>query len=238
MYLEYSNVTLSQDLTFYKNIATNSNGAGISAHYSTITMNGGIFLFDSNVADNNGGAISLNQSQVLVKQGSVLFSNNTARNGGAVYIIGYVCMYQGSVFFSNNIAKNGGGIYATGYGNVTYNDQTDLVFTNNDASSSGGAVFVDTLESSDDQLILYYCDILMKANCSNNTASMVGNCAYFNISSKVCSNSVTPLKNKLFSSSLCRMNFSNTVVIVNSTYDYRNHQNQFEFPCMNYTLMQ
>ena len=230
VFLEFSNVTLSQDLIFYKNVAVDSDGAAISAHSSRITMNGGSFLFDSNVADNNGGAILLNRSSVFVKQGSILFSNNTANNGGAVYILGYMQLYHGSVFFCNNTAENGGAIYINGYGNVTYIDQTDLAFMGNDASSNGGAVFVDTLESSkNDQLILYYYDLLMKANCSNsNTASMVGNCAYFNVSSKVCTNNVT-LKNKLFSSPLCRMNFSNIVVIVNSTYDYRNYLRQFEF---------
>ena len=206
LHVEFCNVTI-KDSDFYNNIATVSGDAAITAINSTIHITGAT-MFKDNVAVYKGGAVYLENSHMTC-QGSILFQHNNAKYGGAVYV-------------SVN-------------SELTAQTDANLVFADNVAVSYGGAVYVDVDPSNpyqgylSDRIQLYY-DLLLETRCSeNNTANKVANCAYFNISSGSCNNVSVPLgSNKLFISSLCRMNFSN-VTLENFNYSYTQLTVVYEF---------
>ena len=88
-----------------------------------------------------------------IQLSSVRFENNTAVNGGALWSKGnplnkHQISIQSSSFSNNKALKNdnfyeggyGGAIYAYGPGNITIDDS---VFTSNEASFRGGALYED-----------------------------------------------------------------------------------------------
>ena len=211
LHVEFCNATYVKDSTFYNNFVAISGGAAIRAINSMINITG-VNLFKNNVAVDNGGAVYLENSHMSC-QGSVLFHHNTAKYGGAVYIS-----------INSDITMN--------------TNQTSLTLTDNVAVSYGGAVYINVDPSGSDDYtylidhIQHHYDLLLKSLCSkNNTANMIPNCAYFNISSASCNDiSLPSVHNNLLMSPLCRMDFSN-VTLENANYSYDNQFTLvYEFP--------
>ncbi len=109
------------DSKFENNIA--KRGGGLSFNDSTGTINGSSvedMYFKNNTALGNGGAASL-------------WSKSGKENSGALAI-------SGKVEFEGNNALSNGGALAVETGNVTFNKNSKVIFTDNTAKT-GGAIY-------------------------------------------------------------------------------------------------
>jgi len=114
--------------------------------------------FEENTSGTRGGAIATRMPEVannkaakLDIDGAVFDGNTAAAEGGAIYssfynsveVIDNVSIKNAT--FSNNKAQNGGAIYNEGFADVGGNKASmhieDSEFTNNDATSLGGALY-------------------------------------------------------------------------------------------------
>ena len=173
-----------------------------------------------------------------------LFKNNIAvNNGGAIYLQNSsISMHQGSVTFHNNTAKNGGALYIDGDSQIIWPVQAQLKFTGNIAVFYGAAVYVviGGFTALVDQTIFFYYGSLSKAICcDDNIANMVGNCAYFDVEVYDYNCEYADARrifrsDKLFTTKMCKMDFSNTTVTIEDTlYNYQDDTLAYEFPLHN-----
>ena len=206
--VEHCNITLN-NVTFYNNVNNGciNDGGAIRILNGTINMTGNV-LFYYNRAGNNGGAVYLKYSVLYASQGSFVFHNNTAKNGGAIYI------------------GEGAKLQA----------ETCIEFLENNATSYGGAVYVDLHYINDatvsHQLSSYYYNLLTSANCTcdfSNTAD-IGNCAYFN--ENMLSPVILDIENhhpNFIAVSCCIDTLSNSTVYVNATTDINSAYDSLKF---------
>jgi len=156
-------VTLSNNIIFNQNTATNGASIAFVLDSSDNYVEGAKFEFNingsyftNNVATNSGGAmyIQKNRSDYITQTNIIkgIFSNNQAINGGAIcittaeglsnvakdtVIIGTSGDANEQIFIENNQATNGGGIFISN-GDITMNG--GLISKNN--SIDGGAVYI------------------------------------------------------------------------------------------------
>ena len=138
--------------TFDANIA-NTQGGAVEIHGSKVVFNGKN-IFQNNSATNYGGAIyiSYNSAGLLtsnVTLNNANFTDNTVTSsgglGGAIFA-GYGCTIKiYTANFEHNVAAYGGAI-AVRSSNM---ESSNLIFTNNEASNNGGAMFVSIVTSND-----------------------------------------------------------------------------------------
>ncbi|WP_067090157.1 transglutaminase-like domain-containing protein [Methanobrevibacter curvatus] len=156
LYINSGTVNILNNSNFTNNKAVN--GSGVYSNGKLVVNNA---LFLNNNASANGGAIySLNDLSVIATNFN---KNNANSNGGALYLNGGITTITSKSIFSNNKAINGGGIYtnsgltinsigfssnivsSNGAGlyinRGTVNILNNSNFTNNKASSNGGAIF-------------------------------------------------------------------------------------------------
>ena len=128
---------------FRNNQATGSGGAlNVSG---TVTLSGTV-VFEHNTASGNGGAVYLDGAAAEFPA-DVRFENNTAENGGAVALSGSAssqATFNGNVLSPNTAMVNGGSLYIPGSASVVFNAAQN--FTGNSAAN-GGAVWANTLPS-------------------------------------------------------------------------------------------
>ena len=206
--VQHCNMTLN-NVTFYNNVNNGyiNDGGAIRIYNSTVNMTGNV-LFHYNRVGNNGGAVYLKYSVLCASQGSFVFHNNTAKNGGAIYI------------------GEGAKLHA----------ETCMEFLENNATSYGGAVYVDldyiNNATVSHQLSSYYYNLLTRANCTcdfSNTAD-IGNCAYFN--ENMLSPVILDIENhhpNFIAVSCCIDTLSNSTVYVNATTDISSTYNSLKF---------
>lgn len=158
---------IKKSMQFLSNVGANGGAIGSSTSVSVTQCP--TVLFRSNSAEKLGGAIhtedtaTTNQKNANVSfagNGSVQFDANNAKSGGAIYS-------KGNINFSNNtqlliqnnsaspeVAPNnevlgqGGAIYCTkqnttppDFTGLTITKQNDILFANNFAATSGGAIY-------------------------------------------------------------------------------------------------
>ena len=210
--VEHCNVTLN-NVTFYNNVNENNryinDGGAIRVYNGTVNLTGNV-LFYYNRAGNNGGAIYLKHSMFYAFQGPVLFHNNTAKNGGTIYI------------------GEGAKLHA----------ETCIKYLGNNATSYGGAVYVDLHYINDatvsHQLSSYYYNLLTSANCTcdfSNTVN-IGNCAYFN--ENMLSPVILDIENDhhnfiALPCSIDKSSINNSTVYVNATTDINSTYDSLKF---------
>ncbi len=147
IYANLSTVTLNDNvsLEFSNNIATSSGGAIAIRSSSDFSITGsGTLTFSGNQAG-TGGAIyneSAGSNILLSSNKKVTFSENTSTTyGGAIktYGDGLQLNTNSSVLFSQNEAMYGGAISTDA---MTLHRNDSLIFDDNHASSSGGAIYI------------------------------------------------------------------------------------------------
>lgn len=125
--------------TFSTNSATTDGGGAI---YNTGVISSSGNTYTSNTATTSGGAIN-NTGGTITATGETFTSNTASANGGAVYNSG-TATFTNSDFTGNGKTGatvntiNGGALYNT-TGTTTL---TDCSFSNNAATTSGGAIYI------------------------------------------------------------------------------------------------
>lgn len=131
-------------LSAKKNTAKESGGAFYAENdISLSAIASDIEFLENSSVDMNGGAISSNGGSVYFSSvGDVSFKSNTAgRDGGAIHAYNDVVFDGvGKVTFEGNSAENGGAVSA--YSVTLQGLKGDVVFRNNEALMSGGALFI------------------------------------------------------------------------------------------------
>ena len=148
-----SKVNITGDsVSFAENKATEGSGGAIyaSGDRAAVTITSPTSEFASNHADSGkGGAIAAGGGTTLTVGGTASFTNNTADYGGAVYLgatrRGLTALNitgENEATFSNNTAStSGGAVYAERYSTMTF--APSVTFTGNIAGNgNGGALWV------------------------------------------------------------------------------------------------
>ena len=131
--------------TFAGNTAVVTGGGLDVNSYSKVSWTG-VTTFTGNSAD-RAGALWLWRSAVSWNGNTTFAENMACTDGGAVYAtLNHNITCRGTTIFSNNIARRGNGGALGLYGSLSsegssVNMAGDTTFTNNSASSSGGAIF-------------------------------------------------------------------------------------------------
>jgi len=148
----------SSKVTFISNVGhTNDRylqlgGIIYSENYGSISFEGNsTTVFKNNTADNGAAIFSLNSSSVTFKDKSkVMFSNNTVQYCGVLISGGtFLCNnctvtikdYSNVTFKGNNASQSGGAIYLYNMSKITFKDNSSSTFINNIAKDNGGAIF-------------------------------------------------------------------------------------------------
>ena len=106
--------------------------------------------FKNNVASWYGGAIFVKyQSEVIFEENSeVTFDSNLAQrlDGGAIHLDNCIVTFKGSctTIFDSNKAPKGGAILSTSRSTVLFSGYSTVIFNNNEAFTSAGAIYGDT----------------------------------------------------------------------------------------------
>jgi predicted outer membrane repeat protein len=129
------NITISGDVIFSGNYASNNGGAVQTRSHAYISGGGNL---TNNEASNNGGAIYASNLTSTATTHS--FVGNTAVKGGAIYVR-YATSLTGNHTFTNNSASLYGGAVKSNDFTLTSTSGNESVFDNNDAATSGGAIY-------------------------------------------------------------------------------------------------
>ena len=143
-----TNITFNDNsiALFKKNMAKIDGGAINIVRNSNITFSGFTSVsFSDNNADNGAVLFANNNSKISFEEASSLtFIKNEARsNGGAGYFNGFCSVtfkQQANVTFENNNALYGGAICLNSNTNITFTDNSVALFKNNMATNDGGAI--------------------------------------------------------------------------------------------------
>ena len=144
--IQNSNIVVNANstITFDGNKA-GSGGAFWMSQNSIVTFEENSAVTFSNNQANNGGALLIWNSNVIFKETSaVTFSNNQAAHGGALLIWNSNVIFKetSAVTFSNNQAKyEGGALYIRYYSDVTFEGNSTVIITNNQADN-GGVLYI------------------------------------------------------------------------------------------------
>ena len=140
-------------IEFYCNTATSSDSSishwarGGAIYGNMVKLNGnGEVLFKGNVATSaswffgygSGGAI-YSSSITVDNNGSIEFCENSAISGGSLYGSDISLKENRNVEFNKNSSDNGGAIL--GSWSIELNDNGRLIFSENNATYSGGAIY-------------------------------------------------------------------------------------------------
>ena len=133
---------------FLKNTARE--GGAILAIGSRIILEGPTTIGNNTATVGNGGGLSLQQSILEVQESYTMISDNYAMRGGGLYASSstIVVYQQATLQIIHNIAENGSGIYLEESPQIyVLKREPDfsndiLIFSDNHASSFGGAIYV------------------------------------------------------------------------------------------------
>ena len=122
------------------NQATNSGGAIAIGTTSTLTANAGTNFSGNSAA--TGGAISTGTNSTVTITGATIQSNSATTNGGGMIVAsGTQITLNGTTVEHNTAGNDGGGIYLSqGYGKLQITGNS--AFTNNTATTAGGAIWL------------------------------------------------------------------------------------------------
>ena len=141
----------NSNVIFTGNKATYDGGA-IDIYRGSISFEGNsTAVFNSNNAY-FGGAINTGWRGELFFKGNAcaVFTDNTASYGGAIYTSqksNVSINRNSSVSFIDNMADYGGAIYS---GSISFNGNSNTLFRDNEASNNGGALYIRTKLTFDD----------------------------------------------------------------------------------------
>ena len=142
---ESTNVVLSNNRAY-----KNSGGAMYIRNHSNIILKGNSMVtFNNNTAFSNGGAVHIDENSIIVLEGSstATFNYNTVdANCGAIRInvdSYFESNHNSTINFNFNRAVNGGALCAHEHSNVTFKENSTVMFYHNIAHVSGGAVHIE-----------------------------------------------------------------------------------------------
>ena len=148
---------------------------------------GAISVYDSLLLINNSNfqnsitrALAIHHSSVYISSDakSSLFRNNI---GGAMYVSNSSLVLDGSFEFYNNFATFGAAIYFTNQSFFSLSNGTQILFISNEATTYGGAIFVDLMTSCDVQQIVIEKGINSSVTFTDNVAGVAGKSWYFEL---------------------------------------------------------
>ena len=148
---------------------------------------GAISVYDSLLLINNSDfqnsitrAFAIHHSSVYISSDAKLnlFSNN---NGGAIYVSNSSLVLDGCFEFRDNIATFGAAIYFTNYSLFGLANGTQILFISNEATTYGGAVFVDLMAPCDKQQTVIEKGINSSVTFIDNIAGVAGKSWYFEL---------------------------------------------------------
>lgn len=147
-----SNIIISKNMEIVGESTKNTIIDGLKSGQSIFNLNPGLNVTVINLTFingyANGGAAIFNSNSNLVVINSSFLDNNVASSGagGAIFSYGGNLTVTNSVFNNNTAGMFGGAIFTETIYNQVYNSTTiinDCTFTNNIASSNGGAIELD-----------------------------------------------------------------------------------------------
>ena len=147
IYISYQKVIISGFMIFEENKVSSGGGMSIT-NYSSIVFQKLKIKFINNTALDRGGALHiLNSNIALNATTAIIFHGNKARLGGALFIWEYsMVTFEGNsiVKISNNQAdRNGGAFHITYNSDVTFEEDSTVIISNNQAENNGGAFYID-----------------------------------------------------------------------------------------------
>ncbi|MDR3243176.1 MAG: autotransporter domain-containing protein [Elusimicrobiota bacterium] len=110
-----------------------------------ITFRGNAIQADITTA--RGGAVYVVADFTMIGNNNIVFENNFARNGGAIEVDSNLYIYSDNLEFINNTGNRGGALMNVGNSFIGYTDSAtpnegNIVFKDNVAQSSGGAIYI------------------------------------------------------------------------------------------------
>ena len=157
-------------------------GAVIYSVNSHVTFEeNSIIAFKNNKADENGGAVYVKSFSTITFAGNstITFEENIAgTDGGAVYIINAFVTFASNskIYFIDNFAKRGGAMYffhscINSTQSIHFTGNSMITFDHNNANDKGGAVCVDSTDST----IIQSNETCNPLNFNKNSAVMFTN---------------------------------------------------------------
>jgi len=215
----YSSFTGNTVVIFEDNLA-NETGGGIHCHSNcniTFDENSTVTFDDNKAAE--GGAMFINKFSHLLFTDSTKaqFRNNKAIKGGAITVqhssIEFA-KHSFTIFTYNTATRNGGGIYLIGNFNTTFENDSNLIFYQNNASHLGGAIFGELKKKNQSKILLKSKSVDFSEN-----AALVGDNVYIQMASscdETCLDDVIGL-NTTHNYPPRRLAFNNPATCINTT---------------------
>jgi len=179
----YSDVTFDGNVkvTFESNKASENGGSINLDDNSNVIFDGNATTaFDNNTAT-MGGAMYCNRYSYVVVQGNttVEFTNNKAMHGGALNIQESTITFtsNSSTRFSYNAAtKTGGAVYLISNFTASYENKSEVIFYQNNASLYGGAIYGELVRANESKI----SSNMVNINFDDNSA-IIGDDVYVHI---------------------------------------------------------
>ena len=158
-------------------------GGAISIHSSNISItNDTVINICGNKAEENGGGLYLHSGKFQSSRGTDMFisANVADKKGGGLYAFSSSILVDGVIHITKNSATNGGGMSLENYTEINQGLEEDLhsesavVLVSNNASSYGGAIYIDDYEMCDDENTTKCFSISRIFYFSGNIASVRG----------------------------------------------------------------
>lgn len=136
-----------EDITFSGNSATYNGGALWTGSGSRVNITGANTVFSSNITDSgDGGGIYISGSSIVTVKAAFNSNEALTGKGGAVFMAGGSTVNLSDASLESNRAIYGAGVYMANARNATnlnISGINPVTFSQNDASTSGGAIYAE-----------------------------------------------------------------------------------------------
>eukprot|EP00752_Nemacystus_decipiens_P012585 g11145.t1 len=144
-----SSVFWSAPSSFFSNRAVTGGGGGGYVNFGSSVSWNATTRFDSNDGGGGGGGLGVDGESNVFWAGPTTYVNNSAEIGGALVVVNSTVSWTGEVhsLFDGNNARLGGALEIEYSSHLSCTENTKSSFTNNWATTAGGALFVDSMSS-------------------------------------------------------------------------------------------